>query len=749
MYYDLSPSPQTLSLQGMKSYLGENYGFFRIFDVVESDRRYISTFYANLPMAVFQYEDEAVGIVFEPVVDGIPLSVCVHSNGAATFEYRSGLKHLLKEKTKAWHGDWRNSTECVCHADPPQIEIRSAPNWMQLVKEYVAPMLGSEIGADDVTESLKKVSGFYNRAYDAGNSVHVDTLSCDAPGDLGDTIYTYPGFEACRLASLADLDRSRISRWEKIADVLLGDGVSVPLPELGDVRVWHNAGVLDEGSGDVSYTTAFGTGYSGWPGGMASTLRGLIRYVSATGRTAEHEKIAAGLNWFLNIQAEDGALPFNLPTFRDFNNATGRCRTGPGSRAVGGAGEAARALCAGYTLFGRKEYLEAAVKAARAVNPKPPHFAFCGYGDLRDAGDYETDATSGYSLGNANLDIYDITADKEHLEAALALGYYLLTWHFWWTPGPPEIVGLIDPVVKSFSPQASPWNTAMASEFYRRLYVATKDEFWRDASVFSYKQCIKYQHPQTGGISESYPMRLDGSCDTMGGESAMVSWALIDAGLAMGDSIEGFAYEGEDEGRRPSVEAEVSVSALIHAGDYLKRRPTLKKRSMELAKRAVKRLRKRLSASVILRLKEKARTVYEISDPSNRPVSGAEDVSLGAGDSGGGFVFASGSEGVYTLSSVTYSRRVFKVYWPVLTFPSKVVSFDAERRIGDTIISGAAKTEDGSLYNVEFLPGTDGLGASSVETDGNRLLFDATLRALWQRGGRRTLRISVTKGGAA
>ncbi|MCL6630091.1 MAG: hypothetical protein K6U00_10875, partial [Armatimonadetes bacterium] len=60
-WYDTSPRPSTESIYSAKPYSGENYAYFRIYKAVQDGNTYVSTMYANLPMAIFQYKDKAIG----------------------------------------------------------------------------------------------------------------------------------------------------------------------------------------------------------------------------------------------------------------------------------------------------------------------------------------------------------------------------------------------------------------------------------------------------------------------------------------------------------------------------------------------------------------------------------------------------------------------------------------------------------------------------------------------------------------
>lgn len=94
MSYDTSRHPSTRSPYSAKSYSGENYAYFRLYNAVDGSQTYRSTIYVNLPMAVFQYEKDAVGLVFNPVSEGRPLSVCISSaENGVIFEYCNNVRH--------------------------------------------------------------------------------------------------------------------------------------------------------------------------------------------------------------------------------------------------------------------------------------------------------------------------------------------------------------------------------------------------------------------------------------------------------------------------------------------------------------------------------------------------------------------------------------------------------------------------------------------------------------------------------
>lgn len=742
-WYDTSPQPTTESLYSAKSYSGENYAYFRIYKAVQDGNTYLSTIYANLPMAIFQYKNEAIGIEFHPLLEGKPLSFAVWSDeGGVSVDFRGDVTHVLREKRRGHLGDWECEKEFTPGTTADQVSIVSGQDWMDLVRAKVEANLRDDLSLGETREAMLMAVAFYDRTYDSDLAVHADTVLPSAPRVYPDPIYNYPSFESCRLAALARVGIVNADRLSRIADRLMDEESSVELKELGDVRVWHNALMLRDIRGVPEYGTGYGTGYSGWPGGMAYTIRGLIEYCMTVGRSDKLGILRSGLNWFLAIQLPDGGFPFNVPTFIDCKGARGRCFTGPRSRAVGGAAEAIRALCAGYRLFGDERYLQAAQKGAKAINPQPPYYAFRGYGDLRDAGDYESDATSGYSLGSANLDLYELTGDRSYLDVAKALGYYTLTWHFWWSPGPEEILGLIDPVAESFSPHASPWNTALAADFYGRLYRYTLDKFWLRTARYVYAQCIRFQNKASGGISEAYPMKMDGSYTDMGGESAMVTWAIIVGGstlLTLDEAtadLKGVIVRPENVNtscvRAVSVFAELEVSKLCHSP--IDRMICTGKRILKgVLRKSWKSLPRPLAAKIRERVKSTGDRMFLPERAGRKSL-----VVLKPGDSADGFTLSVDIAGDVirsTLRSSRYSVKVERVLMPVLTFPSSVVRFIATRTIGDTIVSGDVETESGVWYEVSFLEGTTGLGASGVILLNGALAFDVTLKALWEHCG--------------
>jgi hypothetical protein len=703
-------------------------------------------------MAVFQYEKEAIGLVFQPLNDrGDPLSLAVRSSSdRVVFEYRSGVTHLLKQKSSKHLGNWESVEEYFCDGPIGEIFEVSAHTWMELVRKHIEPKLQGGVAVANIVDVIRLAEAFHNRTFDSNHNVHVDTVLPFAPRAYPDRIYSYPSFEACRLASLARVPWSDADRLSRIAERLLSDDASVKMAELGNVRVWHNALVPCGGFEKLEYTTSYGTGYSGWPGGMAWILKGLTEYCLLVGRNDVHtcDRIREGMNWLLAIQLPDGSFPFNTPTFEDLDGAHGRCATGPGSRAVGGAAEVVRALCAGYKLLSEERLLAAAKKALEIINPRPPYYAFRGYGDLRDAGDYESDSTSGCSLANANLDFFELTGDLYYLDIAIALGYYTLTWHFWWTPGPEEICGIIDPMAESFSPHASPWNTALAAEMYCRLYQHTKDEFWRRVAHYVFSQCIKFQNPATGGISEAYPIRLDGSYTDQGGESAMVSWALILGGIALcnafGVSINALpqVFSGYD----PRIDLSVEVTGREFCRPMLWRAKSVVK---SFLKALIKKTWKYFPIWLSAKLKEHTATPSRFGI-SPRALGRRRRVQLKMGQAGNGFVCSgetSSEVACLSLRSSSYDTHVERVFMPIVTFPDPVGDFKVVEKLAGSIVAVLAMTETGECYEVRFLEGSSGIGPTSVFIHNGKLVFDVTLKALWEHAGVCMQRISIVRRG--
>ena len=743
--YDTTPDLGVALRRWSRRYTGENYAYFRIYDSCADGKTYRPAVYSKMPVCIFQFPDEAVAIRYEPVVgDQIP-SVALWADGdGCHFEYSASMSHLMKTKDTPHLGSWQQeSTYKPEISSLPEFSVMRAPNWWQIVRQVVEEELAEWHGmlsTREIQASMSMANAFHDRLFDAVNCVHLEAVYHDRPERYSDAIFNNPSFEACRVTALFRYGQSNHPKCRRIARRLVFDHtLSVQLRELGACRVWHNGFQTVEGSSSLYGCTTFGTGYSGYPGGMATLMRKLLEYAHDSGSDDLLPRLRQGVDWLVLVQRDDGSFPFTVPSFAELGGPRERAVTGPNSKALGGAAEAARALVWAFKVFGNEEYLQAAEKALHAINPVPPLYKFRGYGDLRDASAYETDATSGINLANANLDLYEVTGKEEYLEAAKVLACYVLTWHNWWRTPTIDPYGFIDPMAESFCPHISPWNTLLASELYSRLYAAAGDPFWQKLAEFAFARAVSLQNPATGGISEAYNLKMLDEITTMGAESGMVTWGILDAGCALlNNRGEPFvcSKDGDIKGGLVTGGFEVGAS-VVFLNPQMLMLPT--RRSLRRIKPLVKRLVKYVFGARDMPWMRK--TGHTAKPPSSLAPKTRREYALsfrGPGElkQGMGFTLLSDKGRMVTrLAALDHNPRVKRVYLPVIHFDSEIQSAEPVRKIGETITACAVHLSDGAKLIVEFLDGTTGMGVNAVHCQGKSLLCDVTLKAGWQYGG--------------
>jgi len=744
--YDTSPDLGRALKRWTRRYIGENYAYFRLYETAVGGKTYRSAIYTKMPLCIFQFADEAVGIRYSPVVDDQIPSVSVWAgDDGCHFEYTAEISHVMKSKDAPHLGSWqRESVYRPRVSSLPELSVVRAGKWWQIVRRMVEAELADRhdiIETKRVQEALSMAGAFYDRMFDVVNGVHLETVYPDRPEPYGGAIFNHPSFEACRVASLCRLSNTNHTKCDRIARRLVFDEtLSAELHEIGPYRIWHNCFDTLRGDSALYGCTTYGTGYSGYPGGMATLVRKLLEYGHSTGADDLFPRLKQGADWLLLVQREDGSFPFTVPTFAELGNPLEKSITGPESRALGGAAEAARALIWAFRVFDERAYLSAAEKAVQAINPAPPFYAFRGYGDLRDASEYETDASSGIQLTNANLELYEVTHRREYLETATILGYYVLTWHIWWRAPGIDPYGFIDPMAESFCPHVSPWATSLASELYSRLYAATDDSFWQKAAEFAFARAVSLQNPVTGGISEAYNLKMLDEITIMGGESAMTTWGLIDAGCAiLNNRREPFACSEERAvSGKPVVAADVQVGALVVL--VRARVPVIKwRRVLRRTKGWVRALVKTVFCiRGVSHLR--SRSGRRVAPVPQSPAGGQERV-LSFTAPGGckeGMSFTAsvgGTTMVLRLAALAHDRRIRKVYLPVLDFGSEIAAVEPVGKIGETITACAVRFIDGRRLRIRFLHGTTGLGVAAIQASGRRLMCDVSVKAGWQYGG--------------
>ncbi len=331
------------------------------------------------------------------------------------------------------------------------------------------------------------------------------------------------------------------------------------------------------------------------------------------------------------------------------------------------------------------------------------------------------------------------------------LACYVLTWHNWWRTPTIDPYGFVDPMAESFCPHVSPWNTSLASELYSRLYAAAGDPFWQKLAEFAFARAVSLQNPVTGGISEVYNLKMLDEITTMGGESGMVTWGILDAGCALlRNRGEPFVCSDASSSKGKPIISGLEVSASVV---FLNPRRSFLpiRRSLRPLKPLVKRLIKFVFGAKEVAWVRKAGHTMQ-SPSSLAPKRGREYVLSFRGPRecrhGMGFMVLSDNGRVVTrLAALDHDRRIKKVYLPVIRFNSEILSAEPVRKIGETITACAIHLSDGTRFILEFLDGTTGMGVNEVHHQHNCLLCDATLKAGWQYGGEcfQVFRLSASK----
>lgn len=760
--YSIGPYPSTCRAYSAPPYTGENYGYFRLYENHRGDVVLRPAVYSKAPLCLFQFENRAVGIEFKPVVDG--QIACVAISGTRTgcvFEY--AFERLRRRSKSAPHlGVWEKE-ECYEPSTPAGVEFRTWENrnWWDIVREYVKNSLvdqGEPTGTlteQGISECVWMAAGvFHDRVYDRVNRLHMtDVVEESADKYTPFNMYNFPSFEACRLASLARVSTQYWEKCEHIAkNILYNREFFVDLTELGDYRVWHNQVGLDTKERKLFGYTVFGTGYSGYPGGMAVLARKLLELSETMDVEYIARDVRPAVDWLLLVQEEDGAFPFTVPTVPAHGDRGYVRPTGPGSRALGGAAEAIRTLIAASKRMRDEKYVDAARRALNLINPEPPYYAFRGFGDLRDGGPYETDATSGVSLANANLDMFELTGEQQYLETASRLAYYVLTWVYWWRTGEFDPRGFVDPMAESFSPHLSVWNTLLASELFSRLCTHDSDSFWLRVAEYLFERATALQNRVTGGVSEAHPFMWIDRATSIGAESALVTWAIADAGLALlgarGECLRHIRPTQPDRGVAPG-DHELSITAEVRRPRVDLSPQRLFQHDQTVARRRFDRFAGVLPAAarpVALRYARgfgaKLRTMRHMQMGTrvlklSRDCEPKDGFTLSIDNDGGEFEVG--------LQTRNQGRLVKQVLCPVIHFTSRVVSVTVVTRIMDRVRQCDITLEDSSCYRVTFGDRVGSLGVDGVSFEASAVFFDVTLTANWVSGGECRHRFRVRK----
>lgn len=695
--------------------LGDAYGRVRVADRQADDGTLLrSAHYLKAPIAVVQ--GDAGAVLWELTLahaPSLPL-VGLHCHAGRTELRQHLLAYVQQEKTCTHFGDW---TETMVPAPPTAVAVQEwcGADWRVLVRDYARRLMARCPVAADRTawrQAGLLARRYLQRAALPRPGVHAEFMRRHAPDHIGgNSLLTLTAYELERALTLAALDDAGTATraWQA---VILDETASVVLPELGNLRVWHNTFGLRDGK--CYGHTEYATGLTGYPGGQANLLTAALRLWQQHCDWPGSERLRAGLAWLLHTQLPDGGWALVYPTLPAAEDAAQRQATSARS-AIGATAAAARALLVAADALQDETYRRAALRALAAVNPRPPHYAFAGCGTLRDAGETEQDGVSAVELLHANLLAWQQTGEEQYCAAAAALGCLLITWQRGWGSDP-QYHGCVDPMVSSFSPRLAAWDTMLWAEAYLALADATNDDFWRALGAWTAAKVLPLQDPRSGGWSESWALDAAGKAHPFYLENGITVWGVRLA-LALGADLSLPVRPVADGAALPGVTAAISAEqpALV---------PEL---ARALLPRPVKRLLRRLHP--VRRVPDESVPSLDGIPAACRPATAGWQVTTAVLETGAW---------QFVLQPPP-AARVARVFFPVLRWAEPVSAVQVTASLGGVVTACAVVVGTQTLHLTFAFPWVD-----AVYVRDGALWCETTLAAHWCAGAPLQLVVSCT-----
>jgi hypothetical protein len=510
----------------------DSYTHTRIFPHRFEGKIYVSSYYVGLPILYAQKGEKSFGFTFQPFLktNGSLVPFFFHysyENGKLKFSvngFEPFTAYVKSDKAfTGWReGGWEAPREISWtgvddRLFKTQIFYKRLDAILRKVcgKSANVVNIDTDFIANKARRHLLAIWEEKNGVFAASNSRFAKKTFELTVAPLFDTLLSNVYLLG---KAMGDEYLSHVSK--KYKETILSDDASVSFPE--GFRVWNNIAGFNR---RLLFSNIYNTGVGGFPGGQATIVRSLLaRFMRGDADPRLLNYGLQGAEWLRGALFGDGhwARSYVLPKMN--YSATGS-DTGEDSLSIGANAEGSSALFLAYEASRSEKYLHAARKALDFVNrfSMPWPLAF-GY--LRDNKMREADGISSVFAISANLKAYRLLEDKAYLDAALRWGWYLMTWVRIWKINDLPVDWSMDPLISSFKPRVSSFETALAASAALELFEATKDEFWLKISENIINR-INVENSYLG-YSEGLYISLDKELKSVPFESSYATSAVVE-----------------------------------------------------------------------------------------------------------------------------------------------------------------------------------------------------------------------------
>lgn len=510
---------------------------------VHAGEQYDAALHAKLPLICWREQDAAFSIVFPKFIrlSAGQWPLFIKPDGKAGLSIIMPNEFEVQRKRYGWFST-RSQTQkyglslsnvhllemtiALIAADSWPECVRKSSEWLHRGDEHVEP-----IPCESLANLLERSLNFYNRVWDGRNHTHVHLPLKNAPGfESIEFKYSHITDDIVKLVLYHRLARAGWKSLEAREKELLQKISEGDYTRDAGGAVWHTTTYFT-GKG-VRAFTHHGTGFVGFPGGMATNVRRLCEYAELAGDDAVTGLADSGAQWLLKARRGDGSWPAVLVEDE-----------GEMPACIASTAESARALAAAHHRTHKPAYLDAARAAAAYMNRDESFFECRQY--LRDVGPTEVDGISAEACIHANLDLFSVSSEKDFLDQAEKWGCYALQWvrpFFFDAQEGPSFDGLS----RSITPRVDVWGGLLVARALMRLGRATNDRWWLGQAWHIFDGIVKLQE-QSGGLCETWFFDFPDGLESVHFEPTFIADAFVE-----------FILDACEEGQTAVLSEEIS-----------------------------------------------------------------------------------------------------------------------------------------------------------------------------------------------
>jgi len=483
------------------------YYTFKILDREQDNTVYRSALYVKTPVFILQSDSSCTAITFDPVIDvnghEVYPFICLEEDETYyMISFHIFTSYQIKTKENAWLGKGRKKdiTLDLSKEDTFQFktEVGMYPSWQDAVKTLFKSFPHHSIPLPDIDNIFYNAKKALWRSYDALTGSFIQLPWRDNTGfTFQNSSYSLLSYEAVRLDYFSkwsqSLKDSTLLEWQqKIKKQFTNPLLSTRPLKKGEGLIWYNmTNLTKKGLTGYFYMDC---GYSGYPGGQATTVYHLLHYLQQNPDEALQKRVHQTVSYIISTQQDDGSWPMAI-------RQQGIIRFRPEKLeqvvTYGGTGEAVRALLLASEIYNEDTYSEAAKRGLAFLTTSYP---ICYHG-LRDIGIHEAEAFSAVPIINAFLDAYDTTKNEEYLSQAFTYAWYLVPWIYTYDTKYWTLSYTFHPISYSITPRVSPYETAWVVSLFLRLSTYEDSSFWKNLAKTCYLSVVPFIST-TGGLSE-------------------------------------------------------------------------------------------------------------------------------------------------------------------------------------------------------------------------------------------------------